>query len=190
MKKKGSELQEFGSLLDKTLNAKTKIQTHWVKVKTVNWEEKTMICTGVKDELDFNDVLLGLGSVNRKPKLDSLCLIGIILNQDASAFLIEASEIEAYELIDSTGFKLELNEGLMTINGSNYSGLVKAPELRTQVDKNTKIIEMIQNVFNSWTVIPEDGGAALKALVSQFTGLQRADLSDIENNTVKHGNGN
>jgi hypothetical protein len=46
---------------------------------------------------------------------------------------------------------------------------------------------LIQQVFNSWTPIPEDGGGALKSLVNQFTSLQRADLSDIENQVIKHG---
>ena len=190
MKQKGSEIQEFGSLLDMTFKAKTKVQTHWVKTKTVDWETKTMVATGVKDDLDFFDVILGLGSINLKPKVGSLCLIGIILNKEASVFLINAQEIEAYELVDSTGFKLELNEGLMTINGAAFSGLVKAPELKLQIDKNTKLLEKIKQAFNQWSPIPEDGGSALKGLSSSFTSLETANLDDIENPTVKHGNGN
>jgi hypothetical protein len=190
MKQQGSEIQEFGHLLSKTFDAKTKVQTHWVIVKSVDWDAKTMVATGVKDDLDFYDVILGLGSINLKPKVDSLCLIGIILNKEASVFLINAQEIETYELIDSTGFKLELNDGLMTINGTGFSGLVKAPELKTQIDKNTQLLEKIKQVFSQWVPIPGDGGSALKGLSSSFTSLETADLNNIENTTVKHGDGN
>jgi hypothetical protein len=37
--------------------------------------------------------------------------------------------------------------------------------------------------------VPNDGGATLKALVTSFTALQRANLGNIENPKIKHGNG-
>ncbi|MBV7268367.1 hypothetical protein [Winogradskyella luteola] len=190
MKRNGREIEEFGSLLNKAIKGEAKIQTHYAKVESVDWNNRTMVVKDLIDDLEFFDVILGLGSVNIKPVLGTLCLIGVILNNDAQTFLISANEIEGIEIIDKTGFKAYLNNGKLTLNGENYEGIVKAPELKLQIDKNTKILQMIQQVFSSWVTSPNDGGAALKGLSGQFTSLQRADLANIKNETIKHGNGN
>jgi hypothetical protein len=164
------------------------LQTEWVKVKEVDWEEKTMTAIGESNALEYYDVLLGLGSVNVKPKVGSLALVGAIHNGEA-CFMISCEEIEEIELVDKSGFKVSLNDGLLKINGENLGGIVDAKELKTQLDKNTLILQNIQNVFNSWTPVPNDGGASLKALVTAFITLQRANLGNIENPKIKHGNG-
>lgn len=181
-------LVEFRKLLAEKMNAKVPIQTEWVKVSEVDWKEKTMVAIGENNGLEYFDVLLGLGSLNIKPKLESLALVGSIHNGEA-CFMISCEEIEEIELIDKTGFKVSLNSGLMLINGDGYGGIVNAKELKTQVDKNTLILEKMQSVFQSWIPVPNDGGASLKTMVDQFVALQRADLSSIENLKIKHGNG-
>ncbi|MBU2923060.1 hypothetical protein KO504_17050 [Winogradskyella psychrotolerans] len=190
MKSKGREIEAFGGLLENLMKGNAKIQTHYAYVTDVDWEAKTATVKGLLDDLEFYDVLLGLGSSFIKPSIDSKCLIGVILNNDAQTFLISAEEIEAFEMVDKTGFKCHLNNGKLTLNGESFQGLVKAPELKTQLDKNTLILQKIQEIFNSWTPVPNDGGAALKTLVTAFTSLPRADLSNIKNDTIKHGNGN
>lgn len=163
------------------------VQTHWATVKSVNWEAKTMTATGVEDDLDFFDVLLGLGSINRKPSVGKKCLIGIVNNNAAAAFLIECEAVDEIEISDNSGFKLNLNNGQMTINGDALGGIVKAIELKTQLDKNTLILKNIQETFTNWMAVPNDGGAALKALSIAFTNLERADLEGIQNEAIKHG---
>lgn len=92
--KKGKNIEEFGRLLARNINGKLKVQTHWCNATSVDWQAKTMTATGVSDGLEFYDVSLGLGSFYRKPKLGSLCLIGILENQEASAYLIDLSAFE------------------------------------------------------------------------------------------------
>lgn len=179
--------EEFNQLLSQRIKELIPTQTIWVTAKEIDWEEKTMVAVGVTDSLEYYDILLGLESEYKKPSVNSTCLIGVIENNLTNTFLIYASAIEEHLIIDKTGFKVHLNNGFLTINGDQFSGIVKAPELKEQLDKNTLILEKIQSVFNSWTTVPNDGGAALKALVSQFTNLDRADLSNIENNKIKHG---
>lgn len=181
-------LIEFRKLLTEKMKAKVPIQTEWVKVKEVDWEEKTMTAIGENNGLEYFDVLLGLGSVNVKPKIGSLALVGAIHNGEA-CFMISCEEMEGFELTDQSGFKFDLNNGLLLINGENCGGIVNAKELKTQVDKNTLILQNIQNVFNSWVPVPSDGGASLKALVAAFISLETANLENIENTTIKHGNG-
>lgn len=163
--------------------------TVWAKVSSIDWEAKTMVAERLVDGLAYYDVLLGLGAFYRKPLKGSLALLGILEGDEANAYLIEAQEIEGYYIEDKTGFKWSLNEGLQTINGENYGGIVIAPELKTQIDKNTLILKKIQEALNTWVPSPNDGGAALKTKVAAIPSMQRADLKDIQNTTIKHGNG-
>ncbi|MEO7977779.1 hypothetical protein [Flavobacterium sp.] len=181
-------LTEFKNLMQEKMQQKVPIQTEWVKVSSVDWEDKTMVAIGEDNGLEYFDVLLGLGAINIRPKLESLALVGSIHNGEA-CFMISCEEIEEIELIDKSGFKVSLKDGLLQFNGNQYGGIVNAKELKTQVDKNTEILKQIQLVFNNWVTTPNDGGAALKGLVTAFTGLDRADLSDIQNTKITHGNG-
>lgn len=94
MKRQGEELNEFVNLLEVKAKGNAKIQVHWAEVTTVDWSAKTMTVKDLINDLEFYDVLLGLGSVFKKPTVGTKCLIGLILNNDAAAFLIEAEEIE------------------------------------------------------------------------------------------------
>lgn len=171
----------------KSISPKQKQQTLWVKCKSVDWDNKTMNVEGIEDELEIFDVLLGLEYYFLKPVINTICLIGIIENEETQCFLISANSVELIEISDKTGFKIILNNGNLTINGDSFSGIVKAPELKTQVDKNTALLEKMKTVFSQWTVVPQDGGQALKTLSAQFTSMETADLSNIENKKIKHG---
>lgn len=189
MKNKGREIEVFGEILNTLMKGNAKVSTYPAIVTEVDWEAKTATVKGVIDDLEFYDVLLGLGSIYVKPEKGSLCLIGVILGNEAQTFLISAASVEGFDLVDKIGFKCSLNNGLMTINGESYGGIVKATELKTQIDKNTAILQAIQTAFQSWAPVPTDGGASLKALSSQFIALQRANLNNIQNTKIKHGNG-
>jgi hypothetical protein len=165
------------------------VTTAWAVVTEVDLDAKTMTCKSVKDSLEWFDVSLGLGSTVVEPKVNTKVLVGCIESQDANRFMIWCEEMESFRIANVFGFIIELKAGKMTINGDKFGGLVDAKELKLQVDKNTKVLEKIQQAFSSWTVIPNDGGAALKGLSAQFTGLPTADLSNIENTTIMHGNG-
>jgi hypothetical protein len=66
---------------------------------------------------------------------------------------------------------------------------VDAGELKTQVDKNSSAINDILDAINQGVPIPQDGGSGLQASMKAFIALsETADLSNIENETVKHGN--
>lgn len=181
-------LTEFKNLMHEKMQQKVPIQTEWVKVSSVDWEDKTMVAIGEDNGLEYFDVILGLGSVNIRPKVDCLALVGSIHNGEA-CFVISCEEIEEIEMIDKSGFKVSLNDGLLLLNGDSFGGIVNAKELKTQVDKNTEILKQLQTVFKSWVPVPNDGGASLKALVTAFVDLPLTDLGNIQNSKIKHGNG-
>jgi uncharacterized protein YdcH (DUF465 family) len=99
--KRGDNITELGKVLNERTKELIDVQTHWCNVKSVDWEKKTMIATGLVDDLDFFDVNLGVGSVYKKPKVKTKCLIGIINNNIADAFLIECDEVE--EIVFKSG---------------------------------------------------------------------------------------
>jgi hypothetical protein len=181
-------LIEFKKLLTNKISSKIPIQTEWATVKSIDWENKTMVAIGDLNGLEYHDVILGLGSFDIKPKIGTGALIGSINNGEA-CYMIAAEEVEGFELTDKTGFKWQLNNGQMLLNGENCGGLVNAKTLKTQLDKNTLILKKIQEAFSNWITVPNDGGAALKTLSASFINLNRTDLSSIENNKIKHGNG-
>ena len=184
----GKKLIEFKNLITDKMKSHVPMQTEWVKVSEVDWEEKTMTAIGENNGLPYFDVLLGLGAMNVKPKIGSLALVGAIHNGEA-CFMISCEEMEGFELTDQSGFKVDLNDGLLLINGEEFGGIVNAKELKEQVDKNTALLKEIKKVFTNWITVPNDGGAALKGLSASFTSLETADLSNIENTTIKHGKG-
>ena len=95
------ELQEFNSLIGRRIKEQIPMQTFWAICKSVDWEAKTMVATGQIDELDYEDVSLGLGSEYKKPKAGTICLLGIEQNEAANTYLIDASEFE--EIINTVG---------------------------------------------------------------------------------------
>lgn len=99
--KRGDNITEFGVVLNERTKKLIDVQTHWCNVKSVDWDKKTMVATGLVDDLDFFDVNLGVGSIYKKPKVKTKCLIGIINNNIADAFLIECDEIE--EIVFTSG---------------------------------------------------------------------------------------
>lgn len=99
---KSDQLNEFHRLLIETIKGKIKPQLVWAIVTEVDWEEKTMTAEGLIDELAFFDVSLGLGSVYKKPKVGSKCLLGVLENKAAATFLIEAEAIEEMQIVSDT----------------------------------------------------------------------------------------
>lgn len=105
-------LDKLKTTLSELQTSKIPTQTVLVEVKEVDWDERTMTVIGVTDELEYYDVLLGLGSVNVKPKIGSSCLIGFINNSETLPFLIMADEVEEID-IKSDECQFKVNDGFL-----------------------------------------------------------------------------
>lgn len=150
----------------------------WVKVTSVDEEEKTMDAKGVSDELEYFDIELGSGSVILYPAVGSLCLIGIVEGMETNGFLISATEVEKIEVAASTE---------IILNGGTLQGLVKVKELTEKLNLIEKDINKLKQGFSSWAPKPQDGGASLQtALASYFSSkLTETKIEDIENEKIK-----
>lgn len=135
-------LEEFNRLLGQRIRELIPIQTTWATVKSVKWDTKTMTATGLNDDLDYFDVLLGIGSQARKPKVGTKCLIGIIGNS-ANAFLIEADELEEiYFKVNQSELTIKPDGMIVKKGGENLKVV-----LNDMIDEINKII-----VINGTTI--------------------------------------
>lgn len=138
------EVAEFGRLIRKNQKQSMPVQTAYALCKSINWEAKTMTATGQTDDLDYYDVQLGNGFEYKRPKIGTLCLIGLLENQAANVFLIDASEVEEYYIktgtsevqVKETGIKIKRgNEDLKTV-------------LNDMIDEINKIKVIYGNTIN------------------------------------------
>ncbi len=159
-------------------DAARQAQIRFVECVSVDWDNKTMDAKGTGDGVEYFDIILGFGYSDIKPAVGSLCLIGIIDGQEVVTFLINAEEVELVE-IKATN---------IVYNGGDNFGLVKIKELTDKINVLERDLNLIKNIFNSWVVVPNDGGAALKAATSTWTGqtITVTKQTDIENIKITH----
>lgn len=124
------------------------------------------------------------------PTENSLVLVGLIANNDASAFIVKYSKVDEFYITLENGFKFHLkDDGTATINGDSLGGLTITPELKDQLEKMTNRIDIALQLLKgveSCTLYPSGTWAATynAATVS----MQKEDFSNIENEKIKHGN--
>lgn len=164
----------------------------WAKVDFVN--DGVMTAIGLEDDLPFEDILLNVSGsgITVFPEVGSKVLIGMVENSDMNAVLLMAEEVNSYLITLKNGFKLHLkDDGTMTMNGDNFGGMTKTPDLVTELNKNNAILNSLLAVINAPSPIPEPGNGAPSALQialkSAVAGKQVGNFSNIENKKIKHG---
>ena len=108
--------------LKRTLNemSKANVKLNLVRaiVTQVDWSSKTMTVKGLVDDLEYFDVLLGLGSYYRKPKVGSSCLMGVYDGHKTAGFLLEVENFEE-AIFKSKNSEFTIKEsGFIIKNGS------------------------------------------------------------------------
>lgn len=74
------------------------------------------------------------------------------------------------------------------INGGSLGGIVKVKELTNKLNTLEREINDIKQVLSSWTPVPNDGGASLKAAAASWAGkpLTLTRREDYEDTKVTH----
>lgn len=163
-------LDKLKKTLSELAKNSTPIQTVWVEVTEVDWEERTMTAIGVDDELEYYDVLLGLGSIDLKPKKGSTCLIGIIENQDTASFLINADNVEEICLKTYKGIELKITDAGISIEALNKPVTINS--FNSYLTLNSSGIDI-----KSDKKIMLNGG--FEALYNKVPGVPISDVSQI-----------
>lgn len=88
----------------------------------------------------------------------------------------------------STGFVLLSSQCPIIINGGHNGGMVKTPELITQLQKMSRRIDGIINAIKSGVPAPQDGGASLQTTItaSLDTITDKEDFNNIADDNVTH----
>lgn len=121
------------------------------------------------------------------PSVGSDVLCALVNNQPTDSVVISANDIE--ELAgEIKGMKLSWTKDGIVINGGDNGGMTITPELKKQLDKNTrridKIIEVLQGQIASCSLQPNPGWPAI--ITPVLSSLQKEDYSQIEDTKVKH----
>lgn len=116
------------------------------------------------------------------PAKDSEVIVSFIDNVQQAAYISMYGKIDKFILITEQG-------GIVELQGDDFGGLVKVAELTEKLNNMENDINTLKQAFNSWIVVPNDGGAALKVSASSWAGeaLTPTEQNEIENTKVKHG---
>jgi len=109
-----------------------------------------------------------------------LVIFKVIFSQNIEPFAVQFSKIKNITIFASD--KIQFNDG-------SFGGLVKVQELTDKINALENDLNNLKLLFQSWTPVPSDGGAVLKALSSTWAGqtITSTVKSDLENTTILHG---
>lgn len=84
--------------------------------------------------------------------------------------------------------KLLLNYGLIQANGGNNGGMINVEPAVTRYNLIENDVNSLKNAFMAWVVVPNDGGAALKAIAAAWAGnpLAVTTRDEIEDTKFTH----
>ena len=180
-------------------------------VDAVDKTARTVDCT----PLDESAPLLGVNlqanqgstfGVVTFPKVGSYVVVGFVADGAAGVVLL-TDEVESVEVVisddtarisaDKDGVcvlmgddtSAELTKEGIILNGGGFGGVVKVEQLTEHINTIENDINELKNIFSSWVAVPQDGGAALSALVMTWASslLTPTQRGDYENEKVKHG---
>jgi len=175
-----SKQEEVRKLLKKMASEVGPAVSLLAEVKSVDETELTCVLTD-DDGLEFFDVRLtpvvdGNVSFTIIPKINTWALA--VRMEDSDDWLV-LSVGEAQKVL------LKCDE--VVINDGSKGGLVNWPDTKTQLDKNNAVVQALVNAVTNWTPVPNDGGSALKTLMTaQLAGKTLGSYEDLEDTKVKH----
>lgn len=126
-----NEIDEFDILLSEKIKKAIPQVLQWATVTSVDWQEKICEATDLDTKLPFLNIALGIGGMYIKPKIGSLILVGMVENNESQPFLLNAQEVEIYELKadnftihnETVNFKTLLNDLLKELK----SAIIQTP---------------------------------------------------------------
>ena len=120
------------------------------------------------------------------PKVGSYVIVGLVDGQDTGVVLL-TDELDALEVKIGDKTLSFMPEGIV-FNGGKLGGIIKIEELTTKLNTIEQDINALKQALSSWTPIPSDGGAALKAAVTSWSAkqLQQSKREDYEDPNIQH----
>lgn len=106
--------------------------------------------------------------------------VKVIFSQNIEPFVCQYSEVENITLHANT--KIQFNDG-------TFGGLVQINPLIEKINNLENDLNNLKSLFASWSIIPSDGGAALKTITTKWSTeqIKNTVLVDLENTKISHG---
>ncbi len=152
-------------------------------VDSVDISKRTCACTAIDGHTQYDLPTVSLmASVDdgdlKIPVIGST--IKVIFSQNIEPFVCQYSELENIIIFAST--KIQLQDG-------SFGGLVKVSDLVSKINTLESDLNTLKSAFNSWTVVPSDGGSALKIASATWVGnsITETKVDDLENTAITHG---
>ena len=120
------------------------------------------------------------------PKVGSLVIVGLVDGGEAGVTLL-SDELDALEL-QIGDQRIEVTKDGITLNEGKLGGLINIADLTSKLNTLERDLNALKQALSSWTPVPQDGGASLKASVASWAGqqLQLSQRRDYEDTKVKH----
>lgn len=117
------------------------------------------------------------------PKVGSLVIVGLVEGTPLGAVLL-ADELNV-QIGDQ---QISITREGITLNEGKLGGIIKIADLTSKINTLERELNTLKQVLTSWTPVPQDGGASLKASAASWAGrqLQLTRQSDYEDTKVKH----
>ena len=157
-------MPELKEVVDELLGNALKQEKIYSIIGTVsNVDEAKRICdvTPLGDEAKRFAVRLQ-SAISKK--------VGIVLiPKDKSDVIISfTNRTQAFVSLTSDLDKILIDTDLVQFNGGDNDGLVKIGDLITKLNNIENDLNTIKAAFSAWVTVPNDGGAALKAITATW----------------------
>lgn len=160
------------------------------KVDSVDIDARTCDCTAIGGQgvTEIPNVLL-MAEVDdgflMVPAVDSTVIV--CYSKRNVPFVCLFSQIDQVLIIVGSSV-LSMKDGAIVFNDGKLGGLINIKDLVSKMNTIEEDLNTIKQAFTSWTPVPEDGGAALKAATASWSAQEITDtqVSDIEDTKIKH----
>lgn len=176
------KVRELANILKKKFDEPLTVAAVWGTVKSIDWNEKTAVVEGIADSLDYFDVVLGIGDVFLKPKINSKVLIGLI--GKVASYVILCEELDEVHI---TAKKIIIDSQDVVIDGGSEGGVPIAGKIAQRLNEIESALHQLKTNFNIHT----HGFTAPATVLTPNLGSMTYQVpdsqpSDFENTEFKH----
>lgn len=152
-----------------------------------NFEIYSKICT-----IDSIDKELNTCEVSPVDGDAELIDVKLIATEEAQNGFIIYPAIDSVVIVtfidkDTAFLSMSTDIDEIVYNGGNNGGLINIETIKAELNKNNAILNAIKDGFNNFIPVVNDGGAALKTLMTGvLSSLPVGDFSAMEDEKFKH----
>ncbi len=128
----------------------------------------------------------GARTIDCQPLDETAPIVGLVEGTPLGAVLL-ADELEELN-VQIGDQQISITREGITLNEGKLGGIIKIADLTSKINTLEREFNTLKQVLTSWTPVPQDGGASLKASAASWAGrqLQLTQQSDYEDTKVKH----